>query len=221
MTWWPMLAFLQVAADAAQQARHFWEYLTLGATGIVTEEAAPLIGGLRAHDGYLHLSLVGAWITAGTWSADILLYYIGRWHGDWVRRRWPRIRTFMVRALKIVRRHPWRCSTSVRFAYGLRLTLPIACGAARIPILLYLIGSGISAITWSFAFTLVGWGFGRTTRAMLGHVRRYESYVVALILVILAIAFWFMQRRHVEDEVVEALAFHDTGPVPKISEDEA
>jgi len=210
-----VLALVQAATS---QTRHFWEYLTLGATGIITEEAAPLIGGLRAHDGYLHLSLVGSWIAAGTWGADILLYYVGRWHGDWVRHRWPRIRHFMVRALKVVRRHPWRCSTSVRFAYGLRLTLPIACGAARIPIVLYVIGSGISAVAWSFAFTLVGWGFGRTTRAVIGHVRQYESYVVALMFILLAGAFLFMQRRHVEDEVVEVLAYHDSGPVPRISD---
>lgn len=214
--WWPTLTVFQPAVG--MYARHLAEYITLGVTGIITEEATPLIGGLRAHDGYLHLSLVGMWVAAGTWGADILLYYIGRWHGDWVRQRWPQIRNFMVRALKIVRRHPWRASTSVRFAYGLRLTLPIACGAARIPIPLYLIGSAISAVTWSFTFTLLGWGFGRTAQATLGHVRRYESYVVALIVILLALVFWLMQRRHVEDEVVEVLAYHDTGPVPRVSE---
>ena len=44
----------------------------------MTEEASPLVGGLMAHDGHLKLAAVGAWITAGTWLADILLYYLGR-----------------------------------------------------------------------------------------------------------------------------------------------
>ena len=61
----------------------------------------------------------------------------------------PPCATWMLRTLKIVRRHPWRASIAVRWAYGLRLTLPIACGAARLPLLIYLIGARISAVTWS------------------------------------------------------------------------
>ena len=81
------------AGDSLTALQRLWAYITLGATGIVTEEAAPLVGGLMAHDGHLRLLLVGAWITAGTWVADILLYYLGRWRADWIRERWPTLRT--------------------------------------------------------------------------------------------------------------------------------
>jgi membrane protein DedA with SNARE-associated domain len=123
----------------------------------------------------------------------------------------------MLGAFRIVRRHPWRSSVAVRWAYGLRLTLPIACGAGRVSPLVYFIGSAISCITWAFTFTLLGWGFGRTTLIVLGHVRRYENYLVAAIIVGLAIVFWIMRKRHVEDEVVVVLAAGDTGPFPKVS----
>jgi membrane protein DedA with SNARE-associated domain len=123
----------------------------------------------------------------------------------------------MVRTFRIVRRHPWRASIAVRWAYGLRLTLPIACGAARVPALVYAIGSAISCLTWSFAFTLLGWGFGRATLRIVGHVRRYEKFLVTAILLTLLIVFWVMRKRHVEDEVVEVLATGDTGPIPKLS----
>jgi membrane protein DedA with SNARE-associated domain len=186
-----------------------WAYITLAATGIITEEATPLIGGLAAHDGRLRLTLVGLWIAVGVWGADLALYYVGRLRGDWARRRWPHLRTFMIRAFKIVRRHPWRSSLAVRWAYGLRLTLPIACGAARVPIAVYAIGSAVSCVTWTAMFTLLGWGFGRTTLIVLGHVRRYENYLVAAILIALAVVFYLMRKRHVEDEVVEVLAAGD------------
>jgi membrane protein DedA with SNARE-associated domain len=199
---------------ATQMIHQLWAYITLAATGIITEEATPLIGGLAAHDHRLRLSLVGLWISGGTWAADIGLYYVGRWRGDWARRRWPHLRTVMVRAFRIVRRHPWRVSLAVRWAYGLRLTLPIACGAARVPIWLYAIGAAISCLTWSFIFTLLGWGFGRTTLIVIGHVRRYENVLVAAILIGLAIVFWVMRKRHVEDEVVEVLASGDTDQYP-------
>ena len=191
-----------------------WAYITLAATGIVTEEATPLIGGLAAHDGYLRLPAVVVWVAGGTWLADLGLYYVGRWRGRWARRRWPKIRTWMIRTFKVVRRHPWRAAIAVRWAYGLRLTLPIACGAARVPLLIYVIGSAISCVTWSVAFSFLGWGFGRTTLIVLGHVRRYENFLVALIVLVLAIVFWIMRKRHVEDEVVEVLSSGDTAEQP-------
>jgi len=193
------------ARDSLTAFERLWAYITLAATGIITEEAAPLVGGLMAHDGHLRLVAVGAWITAGTWAADILLYYLGRWRGDWVRDRWPKLRAFMLRVLTVVRRHPWRCSLAVRYAYGLRLTLPLACGAARVPFWLYLIGSGISALTWAYLFTFVGWGFGEAALRILGHVRRYEVRIALGIIVAVIIAFYLMRRRHVGEEVVDAL----------------
>jgi len=103
---------------------------------------------------------------------------------------------------------------AVRWAFGLRLTLPIACGAARVPQLVYFVGSAISCASWSVAFTLLGWAFGRTTLIMLGHVRRYENFLVVLIIVVLVIVFWIMHKRHVEDEVVEVLSSGDTAELP-------
>lgn len=215
-----MIALLQAATTQPSTVSfigRLWAYLTLGATGIITEEATPLIGGLAAHDHHLRLSAVIFWIAVGTWLADLGLYYVGRWRGTWARRRWPRLRTVIVGAFRVVRRHPWRSSIAVRWAYGLRLTLPIACGAARVPLPIYVIGSAISAFTWAATFTLLGWAFGRTMLLILGHVRRYENFLVAAIVLLLAIAFWFMRKRHVEDEVVEVLAAGDTGPIPKVS----
>jgi membrane protein DedA with SNARE-associated domain len=218
-----MIALLQAATtqpEAASLISRLGAYLTLGATGIITEEATPLIGGLAAHDRHLHLIAVCLWVAGGTWIADIGLYYVGRWRGDWAQRRWIRLSSFIAGAFKIVRRHPWRSSLAVRWAYGLRLTLPIACGAARVPLAIYLIGSAVSAITWSAVFTLLGWAFGRTTLLVLGHVRRYENYLVTSIVLILAIVFWLMRKKHVEDEVVEVLAAGDTGPIPRVSRHE-
>jgi len=183
-----------------------WAYLALGVSSVLTEEAAPLIGGLAAHDRKLG---VVTWIAAGSWSGDIVLYYLGRWRSKWVRRRWPKLREWILRTFKLVRRHPWRASLAVRFAYGLRFTLPIACGAARVPLTLYLVASAISALVWSFLFTAAGWWFGQSMLHLLGHVKRYEQPLFALIVIVLAIVFWIMHERHVEDETVHVLSRGD------------
>src|SRR3954470_20420349 len=102
-----MLELLQAAAThpATPFVHRLWAYLTLAVTGIITEEATPLIGGLAAHNRHLHVAAVGIWVAGGTWLAGLGLYYVGRWRGDWARRRWPRLRTFILRAFKILRRH--------------------------------------------------------------------------------------------------------------------
>jgi membrane protein DedA with SNARE-associated domain len=123
----------------------------------------------------------------------------------------------MLRTFKVVRRHPWRSSIAVRWAFGLRLTLPIACGAARIPIVVYLVGSAIGALTWGYTFTLLGWGFGETTLLVLGHVKRYEKYLILVILLASLVVLLVMRRRHVENKTAEFLARGDEGPPPKIT----
>jgi membrane protein DedA with SNARE-associated domain len=186
-----------------------WWYASLAATGIVTEEATPLIGGLAAHDGHILLVEAGIAVTVGIWVAGLLLYWIGRWRGAWVRKRFPGTRRVMLRALTIVRRHPWRSSLAVRFAYGLRLVLPMACGAARVPIVLYLIATAISSAVWGFLFTVLGWAFGEGILLVLNHVKRYEWYLVVAILIAVGIGFWFARRRHLEERSLEVLATGD------------
>src|SRR6185436_8633637 len=167
-----------------------WWYASLAATGIFTEEATPMIGGLAAHDGHIRLTVAAFAVSVGIWGYGVLLYWIGRWRGAWVRKRFPKTRPMMLRALKVVRRHPWRASLAVRFAYGLRLVLPLACGAARVPILVFLIASAISAAVWGYLFTILGWAFGEGILLVLDHVKKYEWYLVMVILIAVAIGFW-------------------------------
>lgn len=186
-----------------------WWYVSLAATGIVTEEATPLIGGLAAHDGHLPLMVAGFAVSVGIWGAGVLLYWIGRWRGAWVRKRFPGTRPMMLRALKVVRRHPWRASLAVRFAYGLRLVLPLACGAARVPILVYFIATAISSAVWGYLFTVLGWAFGEGILLVLNHVKKYEWYLVVVIFVAVAIGFWVARRRHLEEKSLEVLSTGD------------
>lgn len=183
--------------------------MVLGGTAIITEEAAPLIGGLRARAGHLHLTLVAFWIAGGTWGAGILLYFVGRWRGEWVRRRWPKMRTLILRVFRAVRRHPWRASAATRFAWGLRVTLPVACGAARVPLWVFAIGSGISALVWAFLFTLLGWGVGEGALHLVGHLRQYEGRIGLVMVLALIVLILVLHRRHMEEEVVEALEKDD------------
>ncbi len=182
-----------------------WAYVTLGAMGIIWEEASPLIGGLAAHDRNLGLLSVINAVALGTWIAGMLLYFAGRWRGRWVRKRWTKARPLILRSVAIVRRHPWRASLAVRFAFGLRLALPFACGVGRVRLPVYAVGTAISCVVWSLAFTVLGWWLGRATETLLGHVRQLEPYIGALVVLAMLIGFVVLRRRHVAQRTAEVL----------------
>lgn len=183
-----------MAAEPLAHAQRVWAYLTLGASPIVTEELAPLIGGLTASQGQLALGPVIVALTVGGWIATTLLYALGRWRGRWVRRRFPAVGATMKRWLRAVRRRPWGSALAVRFAFGARLLLPLACGAAHLRLDVYLLGTLLSSAVWSTVFALLGFWFGDAAVAALHAVRRYDQYAVG-VLAGLATLVWLMLRR--------------------------
>lgn len=182
-----------------------WAYVTLGAMGSLWGETSPLLGGLAANERRLHLWTVVLAVAVGTWLGVMGFYALGRWRGKWVRKRWPKARALILRSVAIVRRHPWRASLASRFAYGVRIALPIACGIGRVPIVTYAIGTAISSLAWSVVYTMLGWSMGRATRAFLGNLQDIESLLGAIIVILVLIAYVVLHRRHVERRTTKLL----------------
>jgi membrane protein DedA with SNARE-associated domain len=186
-----------------------WKYAALGATSIVFEEANPIFGGIAARHGRAEMIFVVTAVALGTWAASMVLYYVGRWRIEWVRQRWPEKQRLLDGALEIVRRHPWRASLSVRFAYGLRVPLPIACGAARLPISLYAIASGVSCWLWSICFAFLGLAFGGAALRVLAFTNRLDvklGFIALLLFVVLAVV---MRRRLIGERTAHVLTGDD------------
>lgn len=182
-----------------------WAYITLGAMGSLWGEASPLLGGLAAFDRNLRLATVIGAVALGTWLGTLLFYWLGRSQGRRIRKRWPRARPVIIRSIAIVRRHPWRASLGIRFAYGLRIALPIACGVAHLPLMKYAIGTAVSSVVWSLVFTVLGWWLGRTTETFLGHVRQMESLIGGVIVLVVLVVFIVLRRRHVAERTAQVL----------------
>ena len=140
-------------------------------------------------------------VAAGGWVATAGLYALGWWRGRWVRQRFPRTRGPMVVMLRAVRRRPWRSALAVRWAFGARVILPIACGAAHLRLPTYLIGTAISSIVWSAAFVALGFAFGDTAVAALAVIRRYDQWVVIGLALTAALAWATYRRRRVKAEL--------------------
>lgn len=180
-----------------------WVYVTLGATSIITEEAAPVLAGFAAHQRHLGVMQAAAACAIGSWAADIALYALGRWRAVKLAARWPKLMQPMEKLLGSVRRHPWRASIAVRYAYGARIPLPISCGAAEIPVAQYLIGSGISCWSWGALFTAIGWVFGSTAVLLMGRIRKHEDVLAISLVIAVALLVGIIALRNREKVPVE------------------
>jgi membrane protein DedA with SNARE-associated domain len=182
-----------------------WAYVTLGASAILTEEAAPILGGFAAYEGHLGFVRVVLACAIGTWVPAVGLYALGRWRGRWVRKRFPRVRRYLTPLLVYVRRSPLKSVLAVRFAFGVRIVLPIACGAARMRMPLFFIGTAFVALLWSATFSFVGWLFGESAVLILGHLRRYEDLVAGVIVTAVVLVFVLVVRRRRARRLAEGL----------------
>lgn len=189
-----------------------WAYVTLGASGIITEEAAPLVGGFAAHEHHLGFVRVVLACAIGVWAAGVGLYALGRWRGKWVRRRFRKVGRYVTRLLVFVRRRPWRSAFAVRFAFGARIVLPIACGAARLRIPIFLIGSAIASLVWSVLFATLGWLFGETALLVIGHIRRYEDEFAGFLVAAVVIVAVIMYQRHRPPPLIDQTETTGSGP---------
>lgn len=172
----------------------FWTYVILGASTIVAEELAPIFAGIAAHEGELQIVRVILSITLGGWAATTLLYGLGRWKWDFIRRRFPRVRATATVALRVVRRNQLTASLLVRFAFGLRIVLPMACGAANVPLYVYLPLSLIGSAVWTSVFTLIGYAAGEAAVRTLGHLDRASEIVGAVVVTVAILGFVRWQR---------------------------
>ena len=173
----------------------FWTYATLGLSTILTEELAPIFAGLAVHEGELRGDRVVLAMTLGGWFATTVLYWAGRVKWEFLRKRFPKVRSAGTVALRVVKRNPWRASFLVRFAVGARIFLPMACGAARLRFPLYMVASLLGSFAWSVTFTVVGYLAGEAAMRVMGHVGRAGEIIGAIVVTALVLGLVSWQRK--------------------------
>lgn len=186
----PLSELLSIASLGEQ-----WGYLTLGISAILTEELAPLLGGLAAEQGHLRLSGVILSTALGVFVLSAVLYFVGRWRAAWVRLKLRKSPPIVKRLLRAMRWSPWRSTLLARVAFGGRIALPLACGAAHVPPWIFLTGTAVASLVWAAVLAGLGWAFGEGAVLLLGEVRRYEGVVVLALLLLGVSAYLWLRKR--------------------------
>lgn len=175
-------------------AQHGYWVLFIGT--FLEGEAILLLAGFLAFQGYLNiLGVIGiAW--AGSFFGDQSYFYLGRYKGKGVLKRFHTVARKFRAALKLIEKYGNFVAFISRFTYGFRIVLPIILGITNLAPRTFLWINLASAFIWSVAFSLGGYLFGKSASLVFDNVGNYEQYLVLVLFGFIFMA-WCAHAYHV------------------------
>jgi membrane protein DedA with SNARE-associated domain len=166
----------------------------LGA-GIEGEPFA-LAGGILAHRHWFSFTTVTIAAIAGSCCIDQFWFHLCRYY-----RRSRMVQAIVrrpafARSLEIIERHPVWFVLLFRFAYGLRAVAPVAIGASRISVRLFVPLNMCAAIVWGLLFTGLGYAVGPAFEAVEA---RYGTGITVATVALSILVFFLAIRRGKRD----------------------
>jgi len=164
---------------------------------MVEGEIILLLGGLAAYSGYLSLPWVIGIAFSGTFVADQIYFFLGRWHSARILAARPSWKARMNKAERLFRRFRTPLILVFRFLYGIRAVLVFVIGMSRIPSSKFALLNGLGAMIWAIAVGTGGYFFGGVFEALLGKIKTVELTLLGALLITGSV-FWiarFFRRR--------------------------
>ncbi|KAB0663691.1 DedA family protein [Oryzomonas japonica] len=166
-------------------------------------EAILIMAGFLAFQGYLNVAGVILTSWAGSFLGDQCYFYLGRFRGKSLLRRFHPVARKFREALRLIEKYGSFVAFISRYTYGFRIVLPIILGITSLTPRTFLWINLLSALSWAVVFSLAGYLFGKSAALVLDDVGKYEQYLM-LALVGFIIITWCFHAYH---------AFKLKGPV--------
>jgi membrane protein DedA with SNARE-associated domain len=176
-----------------------WGYIVVFLGSLVEGESIILTASIMAHLGYLSLPKIMITAFCGTMIADQSLYYIGRYYGQSIIQRFPRLHAPANKAFKLLHRWDLWFILSFRFIYGIRIISPLVIGSSGIPPRRFTPLNLAAAVVWTVISCVGGYFLGDLIEEIGFHLfKRYFVFftigLIALILVIVLVKRWVKSR---------------------------
>lgn len=172
-------------------------YLALFIGCIAEGETFTLLGGVAAHEGLLHYGWVVAVAMAGGILGDTALFFLGRYYGTPILKKFKKHQKQIAKANRLIRRRPVLFVIGVRFMYGLRIIGPVIIGASKLKPQKFMLLNIIGAVLWALIFVSLGYVGGQVITPWLHmldkHIKQIVWVVLALALV-WGVRLWFKRR---------------------------
>jgi phosphatidylglycerol lysyltransferase len=162
-------------------------YALLFAGVLVEGEVVLLVAAILARRGVFAWPAVVLVAVAANTLADLAYFGLARRRGrGWLEARYgahPRFR----KLLDLVGRHGPLLLLASRFAYGLRIAIPAACGALGMGAAAFLATDLMAGLVWAATITALGYSVGGAVEPVLARLQGYEMAAAAGLLVAVAV----------------------------------
>ena len=166
-------------------------YFALVVGTFLEGETILVMGGLAAKLGYLKLPWVIVSAFVGTLCGDQLFFFLGRYRGPWILRRFPAWEGRVDKVHGFLDRHRIPIIIGFRFVYGFRTITPFVLGMSRVPIIQFVALNILGAALWASFIGSLGYAFGEGVELILGDIRHYEKETLAAVL-LAGISLWLI-----------------------------
>lgn len=183
-------------------------YVLLFAGVALEGEAFLIAGGFLANRGYFNLVTVGlVALAANTLSAQFY-YTAARVRGrPWLDNRFPETSRYR-KVIEWVGRRTNSLLLISRFLFGLRIVIPVVCGAFGMPVGRFVVFNIIAGILWVIPTVLAGFYFGESVAPILQGARPYIATIILIALMLLALFLAFRHIRRIQS-IFQNLAWSD------------
>jgi membrane protein DedA with SNARE-associated domain len=159
-------------------------------------ETVVFLGGVLAHRHLLPYWTAALAAATGSFLADQLFFFIGRYASQWPRVQTLLARPGLARVTGLLERYPTGFILAFRFIYGIRTISPLAIGASKVPAGKFVILNAVAALIWGFGITAIGYLFGQGAEQLLGHLELHRHLLVAIGAALAAVAVLGVFIRH-------------------------
>lgn len=151
-----------------------------------------LFGGYAAHSGALSLVtlIIVCWI--GSFTGDVIRFWIGRRFGTGWLKSFPRIQRSIQVAARLAGRHYLWMVLLHRYPHGIRGVAGFAYGMSDLSWSTFLALNYIAAGLWSGAVVSVGYAFGQVSEKLMSDVS--SGLGVGMLVAFLGLS-WFLSKK--------------------------
>jgi len=161
-------------------------------------ETTVLLGGIFSKLGYMSVWVVMLYAFAGTFVGDCTFFAIGRFFGKNIVERFAFIRSKVPLANRVIRKNGNFIIFMIRFLVGIRAVILILLGCTNLKMSKFLTYSVLNSIAWSILISIIGFAFGEVIIVFVSDIKKYESIIVPVVLVLVAILI--LIYRHIAKE---------------------
>jgi undecaprenyl-diphosphatase len=154
------------------------------------------VGGLLASQGYLSIWNIIFFASIGAIVGDFFSYSLGRWGGDYIKRKGIINKTLIFHGEKFFKRYGNKSIFWGRFFGPIRAIIPFIAGLSRMERRPFIFWNILSGISWAMLNVFLGYFSGTLIITIF---KRWSKGMTLILIIILTITiiYWLIKKRGV------------------------